>query len=207
MICRWIFHPRQFKNYQLKIHPFRDSLYRVVFHWRLPHRNRRLTLSPFLLCHQSLLLQVPLLIVSSKSVICLISLRLHFPVHMKRRLIRCLQPFLNLAESYSLFENFSYYLRAPDTGERLANMFASSGGSSALFGGSYNVLSSDSSSQQSDSGSTSEKKADQSNASSKIKGAVPFAPIALPTSSPEAGLILDSSLSPEIESSLNKYLD
>ena len=120
---------------------------------------------------------------------------------------------LELAESYSLFENFSYYLRAPDTGERLANMFASSGGSSAFFGGSYNVLSSDSSSQpsesgsKSDSGSTSEKKADQSNASSKIKGAVPFAPIALPVSSPEAGLILDSSLSPEIESSLNKYLD
>ena len=120
---------------------------------------------------------------------------------------------LELAESYSLFENFSYYLKAPDTGERLANMFASSGGSSALFGGSYNVLSSDSSSQQSESGSksdsggTSEKKADQSNVSSKIKGAVPFAPIALPTSSPEAGSILDSSLSPEIESSLNKYLD
>lgn len=120
---------------------------------------------------------------------------------------------LELAESYSLFENFSYYLKAPDTSERLANLFASSGGSSALFGGSYNVLSSDSSSQQSesgsksDSGSTSEKRADQSNASSKIKGAVPFAPIALPLSSPEAGLILDSSLSPEIESSLNKYLD
>lgn len=120
---------------------------------------------------------------------------------------------IELAESYSLFENFSYYLKAPDTSERLVNMFASSGGSSAFFGGSYNVLSSDSSSQKSesgsksDSGSTSEKRADQSNASSKIKGAVPFAPIALPVSSPEAGLILDSSLSPEIESSLNKYLD
>ena len=120
---------------------------------------------------------------------------------------------LDWAMTYGLFENYSYYLRAPTSNERLTNLFASSGGASALFGGSYGVLSSDNSAQQSDSGSesssesSSQERSEQAVGSAKIKGAVPFAPIALPMSSPEAGSILDSSLSPEIESSLNKYLD
>ena len=120
---------------------------------------------------------------------------------------------LDWAMTYGLFENYSYYLRAPTSNERLTNLYASSGGASALFGGSYGVLFSDNSTQQSDSGSesssesSSQERSEQAVGSAKIKGAIPFAPIALPMSSPEAGSILDSSLSPEIESSLNKYLD
>ena len=126
---------------------------------------------------------------------------------------------LDLAKSYGLFANYSYYLKGPSTTERLSNIFASSGGSSALFGGSYNLLSSNSPSQQSESGSESESDFDSDSdssseeasnelkGSSAIKGAIPFAPISLPVSSPEAGTILDASLSTEIESNLKKYLD
>ena len=118
---------------------------------------------------------------------------------------------LNLASSFGLFGNYSYYLRAPTSSERLTNLFASFGGASALFGGSYGVLSSDSSMQQSDSSSesdsesSSQESSDQAVGSAKIKGAIPFAPIGLPQSSSEAAEVLESSLGDEIESKLGKY--
>ena len=118
---------------------------------------------------------------------------------------------LNLASSFGLFGNYSYYLRAPTSSERLTNLFASFGGASALFGGSYGVLSSDTSTQQSDSSSesdsesSSQESSDQAVGSAKIKGAIPFAPIGLPQSSSEAAEVLESSLGDEIESKLGKY--
>ena len=129
---------------------------------------------------------------------------------------------LELATSYGLFANYSYYLKAASTSESVTNIISASGGSSALFGGSYNLLSSNGPSQQSESGSESDQSesgGESDSASSnkeankalqvaaKIKGAIPFAPIGLPTSSPEAGLILDNSLSNEIELILQKYLN
>ena len=118
---------------------------------------------------------------------------------------------LNLASSFGLFSNYSYYLRAPTSSERLTNLFASFGGASALFGGSYGVLSADTSTQQSDSSSesdsesSSQESSDQAVGSAKIKGAIPFAPIGLPQSSSEAAEVLESSLGDEIESKLGKY--
>ena len=118
---------------------------------------------------------------------------------------------LNLASSFGLFGNYSYYLRAPTSSERLTNLFASFGGASALFGGSYGVLSADTSTQQSDSSSesdsesSSQESSDQAVGSAKIKGAIPFAPIGLPQSSSEAAEVLESSLGDEIESKLGKY--
>lgn len=154
---------------------------------------------------------------------------------------------LELLFQYGLFTGYSYFLEAPSATVSFAQDIAASGGSSAVFGGSFAVIASagtsvqsssssgsgDSNGGSSDGGDNSDggesnegeeggdsdsdssgggKKGDKKSAQSvatraRALGAIPFAPITTPISSPAASTILQSALTPEIESRLGQYLD
>ena len=148
---------------------------------------------------------------------------------------------LELLFQYGLFTGYSYFLQAPSVTATFAKDIAESGGSTAVFGGSFAVVASAgggasasaSSSGSEDGGgegdsgdggegdggdgdsdssgdSGKEGKSGGSNQAinrARVLGAIPFAPITTPISSPEASTILESALTPEIESRLGEYLD
>jgi len=148
---------------------------------------------------------------------------------------------LELLFQYGLFTGYSYFLEAPSATVSFAQDIAESGGSSAVFGGSFAVVASagasaqsssaggsgDSTGDSSDGGESSEgeeggdsdsdssgggKKGDQKRAQSaatraRVIGAIPFAPISIPIASPAASELLESALTPEIETRLGEYLD
>jgi hypothetical protein len=66
---------------------------------------------------------------------------------------------------YGLFTGYSYFLQAPDQSAKLAEDLAESGGSSALFGGSFAVVASAGGSGTSSSGSSGEGGADSADSS------------------------------------------
>ena len=148
---------------------------------------------------------------------------------------------LELLFQYGLFTGYSYFLEAPSATVSFAQTIAESGGSSAVFGGSFAVVASagasaqsssaggsgDSTGDSSDGGESSEgeeggdsdsdssgggKKGDKKSAQSvaaraRVIGAIPFAPISIPIASPAASELLESALTPEIETRLGEYLD
>jgi filamentous hemagglutinin family protein len=156
---------------------------------------------------------------------------------------------LELLFQYGLFTGYSYFLQAPTAYGTLAKDIADSGGSTAVFGGSFAVVASagagatasssttgstegsgegdgggdgdsgsedgegdDGGDSDSDSSGDGGKEGSKGGTNSAVKrarilGAIPFAPITTPISSPAASAILESALTPEIESRLGGYLD
>ena len=137
---------------------------------------------------------------------------------------------LELLFQYGLFTGYSYFLQAPSATATFAKDIAESGGSTAVFGGSFAVVASagggasssssgsedggdgEGDSGDSDSSGDSEKEGKKGGPNSavnraRVLGAIPFAPITTPISSPAASAILESALTPEIESRLGGYLD
>jgi len=147
---------------------------------------------------------------------------------------------LEIAMNYGLFSNYSYIIQHKKETieivsdfEKLESLFTESGGVSAIFGGSFDVVqsSSDSSSSASsdstsESGDNQEESSDSDSSSSgstetsgsdksgqgrmaqlKAVGAAPFAPISRPILSPAAAQLLDSALSPQVEMNLQKFTD
>ena len=138
---------------------------------------------------------------------------------------------LQMLFKYGLFTGYSYFLQAPTVEAVLANELEDSGFSStnALFGGDFSIMasagggssaggseSSDSSGSSEESSESSEESSSDSASSSAASaaaaramrslGASPFAPVGQPILSPEAALILENALTPEIEKKLNQYL-
>jgi filamentous hemagglutinin family protein len=147
---------------------------------------------------------------------------------------------LEIAMNYGLFSNYSYIIQHKKETieivsdfEKLESLFTESGGVSAIFGGSFDVVqsSSDSSSSASsdstsESGDNQEESSDSDSSSSgstetsgsdksgqgrmaqlKAVGAAPFAPISRPILSPAAAQLLDMALSPQVEMNLQKFTD
>ena len=147
---------------------------------------------------------------------------------------------LEIAMNYGLFSNYSYIIQHKKETieivsdfEKLESLFTESGGVSAIFGGSFDVVqsSSDSSSSASsdstsESGDNQEESSDSDSSSSgstetsgsdksgqgrmaqlKAVGAAPFAPISRPILSPAAAQLLDMALSQQVEMNLQKFTD
>ena len=132
---------------------------------------------------------------------------------------------LNTLFKYGLFTGYSYFFQAPDKSAKLAKDLEEAGGSTALFGGSFAVVAgagggaaSSSSSGgdaddsggedgESEDGGASAAESAGGNASARVIGVAPFAPISQPILSVEASQILEKALAPEIEQKMEKYLN
>jgi len=130
---------------------------------------------------------------------------------------------LTAAMEQGLFSGYSYILKGRDPND-FDNLLSDAGGSSALFGGSFDVVSDgsgdspgDDSSEDSeegegsdDSGLASDGPVDSSIEGGRFTsmlGAIPFAPIGRPVLSPQAAARLEAALSPEVEKTLQQYIN
>ena len=134
---------------------------------------------------------------------------------------------VKVAMDFGLFSGYSYLIEYidPDSSKDFANQLADMGGTSSLFGGSYDVVESDEStaptSGDADEGESEEEDDSESSAtvmsdsadtkptgsslSTAVVGVAPFSPISRPVYSPEAAGILDAALGPQIFENLQQY--
>ena len=130
---------------------------------------------------------------------------------------------LTEAMEQGLFSGYSYILQGRDPNE-FNNMLSDAGGSSALFGGSFDVVSNesgDSSGEDSSEDSEEGEGGDETGLASggpvdssmeggrfiSMLGAIPFAPIGRPVLSLQAAARLEAALSTEVEKTLQQYIN
>jgi len=129
---------------------------------------------------------------------------------------------LTAAMEQGLFSGYSYILKGRDPND-FENLLSDAGGSSALFGGSFDVVSDDSGDSSGDDSSEDSEEGEGSDDSGlasggpvdssieggrfiSMLGAIPFAPIGRPVLSPQAAARLEAALSPEVEKTLQQYI-
>ncbi len=135
---------------------------------------------------------------------------------------------LEMLFEYGLFTGYSYFLQAPTAEAVLVNELEESGFTStnAFFGGDFSIMASagatggGSSSSSSDSSDSSDGESEEESSASadsspagvaaakamQALGTAPFSPVGRPILSPEAALILEKALTPQIEAKLDQFL-
>ena len=130
---------------------------------------------------------------------------------------------LTEAMEQGLFSGYSYILKGRDPND-FNNMLSDAGGSSALFGGSFDVVSDGSGDSSGDDASEDSEEGeggDESGLASggpvdssmeggrfiSMLGAIPFAPIGRPVLSPQAAARLEAALSTEVEKTLQQFIN
>ena len=135
---------------------------------------------------------------------------------------------LEMLFKYGLFTGYSYFLQAPTAEAVLVNELEESGFTStnAFFGGDFSIMASagatggGTSSSSSDSSDSSDGESEEESSASadsspagvaaakamQALGTAPFSPVGRPILSPEAALILENALTPQIEAKLDQFL-